>query len=296
VELLLARIFDGLSNGSTYAMIALALVLIFKATTLINFAQGEFAMFGGFIVLVLTFEQGIPMWISVVLAMFLTAVAAAGIERTLIRPFDPSDHLPLVIITLGLFLLVNAIAGIIWRFDPRAFPELFPSGNVFTIGNATLRWYTVFTVITLLVTVALLTLLLNKTKVGLAFRAVSSNLESSQLVGIRVGPTLQFGWAIAAAVGTLGCAVFVADPFRQIQPNVMLTVLIYASAAAALGGLDSLGGAIVGGISIGMVQSVVVPYSPIPNELALAAAVIVLMVVLLFKPSGLFGTAAVERV
>jgi len=296
VELLLARTFDGLSNGSTYAMIALALVLIFKATTLINFAQGEFAMFGGFIVLVLTFEQGIPMWISVFLAMFLTAIAAAGIERTLIRPFDPSDHLPLVIITLGLFLLVNAVAGIIWRFDPRAFPELFPSGNVFTIGNATLRWYTVFTVITLLATVALLTLLLNKTKVGLAFRAVSSNLESSQLVGIRVGPTLQFGWAIAAAVGTLGCAVFVADPFRQIQPNVMLTVLIYASAAAALGGLDSLGGAIVGGIAIGMVQSVVVPYSPIPNELALAAAVLVLMIVLLFKPSGLFGTAAVERV
>lgn len=296
MELLLARIFDGLSNGSTYAMIALALVLIFKATTLINFAQGEFAMFGGFIVLVLTFEQGIPMWISVVLAMFITAVAAAGIERTLIRPFDPSDHLPLVIITLGLFLLINAVAGIIWRFDPRAFPELFPSGNVFSIGNATLRWYTVFTVITLLATVGLLTLLLNKTKVGLAFRAVSSNLESSQLVGIRVGPTLQFGWAIAAAVGTLGCAVFVADPFRQIQPNVMLTVLIYASAAAALGGLDSLGGAIVGGIAIGLVQSVVVPYSPIPNELALAAAVIVLMVVLLFKPSGLFGTSAVERV
>ena len=297
MELLLARTFDGLSNGSTYAMIALALVLIFKATTLINFAQGEFAMFGGFIVLVLTFEQGIPMWISVFLAMFLTAIAAAGIERTLIRPFDPSDHLPLVIITLGLFLLVNAVAGIIWRFDPRAFPELFPSGNVFTIGNATLRWYTVFTVMTLLATVALLTLLLNKTKVGLAFRAVSSNLESSQLVGIRVGPTLQFGWAIAAAVGTLGCAVFVADPFRQIQPNVMLTVLIYASAAAALGGLDSLGGAIFGGIIIGLVQSVLVPYVPfIPNELSLAAAVIVLMVVLLFKPSGLFGTSAVERV
>ncbi len=296
MELLLARIFDGLSNGSTYAMIALALVLIFKATTLINFAQGEFAMFGGFIVLVLSTEQGLPMWLAVIAAMGLTAVAAAGIERTLIRPFDPSDHLPLVIITLGLFLLVNAIAGIIWRFDPRAFPELFPSGNVFAIGNATLRWYTVFTVITLLVTVALLTLLLNRTKVGLAFRAVSSNLESSQLVGIRVGPTLQFGWAIAAAVGTLGCAVFVADPFRQIQPNVMLTVLVYAASAAALGGLDSLGGAIVGGIAIGMVQSVLVPYSPIPNELSLAGAVLVLMVVLLFKPSGLFGTAAVERV
>lgn len=296
MELFLARIFDGLSNGSTYALIALAIVLIFKATTLINFAQGEFAMFGGFVVLVLSAEQGLNMWLAVILAMGLTALAAAGIERTLIRPFDPADHLPLVIITLGLFLLVNAIAGIVWRFDPRAFPELFPSGNVFSIGNATLRWYTVFTVITLLVAVALLTLLLNKTKVGLAFRAVSSNLESSQLVGIRVGPTLQFGWAIAAAVGTLGCAVFVADPFRQIQPNVMLTVLIYAASAAALGGLDSLGGAIIGGIGIGLVQSVVVPYSPIPNELSLAGAVLVLMVVLLFKPSGLFGTASVERV
>ncbi|MEM1333330.1 MAG: branched-chain amino acid ABC transporter permease [Actinomycetota bacterium] len=297
MELFLARVFDGLSNGSTYALIALALVLIFKATTLINFAQGEFAMFGGFIVLVLTFERGFPMWLGVVVAMAITAAFAAGIERTLIRPFDPADHLPLVIITLGLFLLVNAVAGIVWRFDPRAFPELFPSGNLISFGNATLRWYTVFTVITLLVTVALLTLLLNKTKVGLAFRAVSSNLESSQLVGIRVGPTLQFGWAIAAAVGTLGCAVFVADPFRQIQPNVMLTVLIYASAAAALGGLDSLGGAIIGGIGIGFVQSLLVPYVPfIPSELSLAAAVIVLLVVLLFKPSGLFGTAQVERV
>ncbi|MEL6892052.1 MAG: branched-chain amino acid ABC transporter permease [Actinomycetota bacterium] len=296
MELFLARIFDGLSNGSTYALIALALVLIFKATTLINFAQGEFAMFGAFIVLVLATEQGIPMWIAVMLGMIVTAAVAAGVERTLIRPFDPADHLPLVIITLGLFLLINAVAGIVWRFDPRAFPELFPSGNVFSIGNAPLRWYTVFTLITLFVAVGLLTLLLNKTKVGLAFRAVSSNLESSQLVGIRVGPTLQFGWAIAAAVGTLGAAIFVADPFRQLQPNVMLTVLIYASAAAALGGLDSLGGAIIGGLAIGFVQSLLVPYTPIPNELSLAGAVLVLLVVLLFKPSGLFGTAQVERV
>ncbi len=296
MELFLARVFDGLSNGSTDALIALALVLIFKATTLINFAQGEFAMFGAFIVLVLATERGVPMWISMLLGMLITAAVAAGIERTLIRPFDPADHLPLVIITLGLFLFINAVAGIVWRFDPRAFPELFPSGNVFSVGNATLRWYTVFTVVTLLVTVALLTLLLNKTKIGLAFRAVSSNLESSQLVGIRVGPTLQFGWAIAAGVGTLGASIFVADPFRQLQPNVMLTVLIFASAAAALGGLDSLGGAIIGGLAIGFVQSLLVPYTPIPNELSLAGAVLVLLVVLLFKPSGLFGTAQVERV
>lgn len=296
MELFLARIFDGLSNGSTYALIAMALVMIFKATTLINFAQGEFAMFGGFIVLVLATEQGLPMWIAVVVGMLLSALAAAGIERTLIRPFDPADHLPLVIITLGLFLMVNAIAGIIWRFDPRAFPELFPSGNVFSVGNANLTWYTVFTLITVAVVAGGLTLLLNKTKIGLAFRAVSSNLESSELVGIKVGPTLQFGWAIAAAVGTLGVSVFVAAPIRQLEPTVMVVGLIFAVSAAALGGLDSLGGAIIGGLAIGLVQSIAVPYLRIPNELSLAAAVVVLMLVLLFKPSGLFGTPQVERV
>ena len=296
MELFVNRLFDGLSNGSTYALIALALVMIFKATTLINFAQGEFAMIGAFVVLVLASEQGIPMWIAVFLAMLFTALGAAGIERTLIRPFDPADHLPLVIITLGLFLAINAVAGIIWRFDPRAFPELFPSGNAVSFGSATLTWYTVFVVITTLVTASLLTLLLNKTKIGLAFRAVSSNLESSELVGVRVGPTLQFGWAIAAGVGTLGASVYVANPILQLEPTIMIRVLIFAVSAAALGGLDSLWGAIIGGICIGMVQSIVVPYTPIPNEMALATAVVVLMLVLLFKPSGLLGTAQVERV
>ncbi len=270
--------------------------MIFKATTLINFAQGEFAMVGAFIVLVLATEQGVPMWIAVLLGMIISGLAAAGIERTLIRPFDPSDHLPLVIITLGLFLAINAIAGIVWRFDPRRFPELFPSGNAVTIGSATLTWYTVGVVVTTFATASLLSLLLNKTKIGLAFRAVSSNLESSELVGVRVGPTLQFGWAIAAAVGTLGAAVFVANPVLQLEPTIMIRVLIFAVSAAALGGLDSLWGAIIGGIAIGMVQSIVVGYTPIPNEMALATAVVVLMLVLIFRPSGLLGTAQVERV
>lgn len=297
MELFLARVFDGLSNGSTYALIALALVIIYKATTLINFAQGEMAMLGAYIVFVLSTEQGIPIWIALVLGMLISAAIGAGIERTLIRPFDPGDHLPLVIITLGLFLAINALAGIIWGFNPKPFPRLFPAGNAFTFGVATLSWYTVFTVITVVVVVAALTLFLNTTKVGLAFRAVSSNLQSSELVGIRVGPTLQFGWALAAAVGTLGACVFVADPVRQLDPFVMLRVLIFAAAAAALGGLDSLWGAVIGGLVIGLVQSLVVQYIDwIPSEMSLATAVVVLMLVLVFKPSGLFGTAQVERV
>jgi len=297
MELFIARVFDGFSNGATYALIALALVMIYKATTLINFAQGEMAMFGAFIVLVLATEQGLPMWVAVVVGMLLSAAIGAVIERTLIRPFDPADHLPLVIITLGLFLVFGSLAGIIWRFDPRQFPQLFPSGNALSFGVATLTWYTVFVVITVLAVAGLLTLLLAKTKIGLAFRAVSSNLESSELSGIRVGPTLQFGWALAAAVGTLGASIYVADPIRQLEPTVMARVLIFSATAAALGGLDSLWGAIIGGMIIGMVQSIIVQYVPfIPNELSLAVAVLVLVLVLVFKPSGLFGTPAVERV
>ena len=299
MELFLQRLFDAVSNGSTYALVAVALVLIFKATTLINFAQGEMGMLGAFFTLQL-WLWGIPMWIALVLAMILSAILAAGIERVLIRPFDPADHLPLVIITLGLFLMINGVAAIIWRFDPQSFPNLFGDGNAFSIAGANLGWYTIGTIITVIGVLVLLQLLLTRTKIGLAFRAVSSNLESSELVGIRVGPTLQFGWALAAAVGTLAASVFVANPVRQLEPSIMLRVLIFAAAAAALGGLDSLWGAVVGGLSIGLVQSVVVQYAnewfSFPTTMSLAAAVIVLMVVLLVKPAGLFGTAAVERV
>ena len=297
MELFLARLFDGLSSGSTYAVIAVALVLIYKATTLINFAQGELAMLGSFFAYVLAVEQGIPLYLAVLLAMILSAALAAVIERVLIRPFDPADHLPLVIITLGLFLVINAVAGMVWGFDPRRFPRMFPEGNLWTMGIARLRWYTVGTLVTVLILLVLLTLLLKRTKVGLAFRAVSSNLESAGLVGVRSGPTLQFGWALATAVGTLAGAIFVADPFRQLEPSWALRVLIFASAAAVLGGLDSLWGALVGGLGLGLTESIVVGYVDfIPAQMGLATAVLVIIAVLLVRPNGLFGSKTVERV
>lgn len=297
MELFLARLFDGISSGSTYAVIAVALVLIYKATTLINFAQGELAMLGSFFAYILAVEQGIPLYLAIVLAMVLSAVLAAGLERSLIRPFDPADHLPLVIITLGLFLVINAVAGMVWGFDPRSFPEVFPDGNVWSFGIARLRWYTVGTLATVLVLLVLLTLLLKRTKVGLAFRAVSSNLESAGLVGVRAGPTLQFGWMLATAVGTLAGVLFVADPFRQLEPTWAIRVLIFAAAAAVLGGLDSLWGALAGGLILGLVESIAVGYIDfIPSQMGLATAVVVIIAVLLVRPAGLFGTERVERV
>ncbi len=296
MDLFLQRLFDALTNGSTYALIAVAMVLIFKATTLINFAQGEQAMLGAFIVLQL-WKWGIPMWGAVVIGMVFSGILAACLERTFIRKFDPADHLPLVIITLGLFLVINAVAAIVWRFDPLSFPQLFPSGKAVTIGDARLSWYSIFAFGSCLLVLFILQTLLTKTKIGLAFRAVSSNLESSRLCGIKIGKTLQFGWALAAAAGTLGASIYAANPVLQIEPTIMLRALIFSITAAALGGLDSLWGALIGGLTIGFVQSVVVQYIPfIPNEMTLAAAVVVLLIVLTFRPSGFLGTKTVERV
>ncbi|MFV0524726.1 MAG: branched-chain amino acid ABC transporter permease [Acidimicrobiales bacterium] len=319
MTLFLQRLFDGLDNGAIYAVVAIALVLIFKATTLINFAQGELAMFGTFIAYILavpsdqsglsyslgmdSFRPGgfpLGLLVAIIIAMAISAAAGAVIERVLIRPFDPSDHLPVVLITLGIFLILNAVAGYLWKFNPRPFPSLFPSGSgdYIGIGGARLRYTVLGTWIVLGLIGALLWWLLTKTKIGLAFRAVSSNTESARLVGVRVGRTLMFGWALAAAFGTLGGSIVAPKLF--LQPNMMATLLIFSFAAATIGGLDSLVGAVIGGISIGLIESIVVGYlsdiDPAYNNLKLAVAFVVILVVLWFKPSGLFGTSRVERV
>lgn len=321
MQLFLQRLFDGLDNGAVYAVVAVALVLIFKATTLVNFAQGELAMAGTFMAYVLAADPdmagrwipnfgwdaalrpgGFPLGLvlAIVVAMAVSAAVGAVIERVLIRPFDPTDHLPVVLITLGIFLLLNSVAGYIWNFNPRPFPSLFPnaSDDFVGIGGARLR----YTVIGTWAVVGLMGLslwfILTKTKIGLAFRAVSSNTESARLVGVRVGQVLMFGWALAAAFGTLGGALVAPKLF--LQPNMMVTLLIFAFAAATIGGLDSLLGAVVGGVAIGLIQSLLVGYlgdfDPAFIILSLAVAFIVILVVLWFKPSGLFGTARVERV
>ena len=319
MQLFLQRLFDGLDNGAIYAVVAVALVLIFKATTLINFAQGELAMFGTFIAYVLAvspeqsglsyslgmadFSAGpIPLGLlgAIALAMVISAAAGAGIERVLIRPFDPSDHLPVVLITLGLFLILNAVAGYLWNFNPRPFPSLFPSDpdDFIGIGGARLRYAVVGTWLVLGLIGLFLWFMLTRTKVGLAFRAVSSNTESAKLVGVRVGRTLMFGWALAAAFGTLGGAVVAPKLF--LQPNMMATLLIFSFAAATIGGLDSLVGAVVGGLAIGLVESILVGYLGDADSaftvLKLGVAFVVILVVLWFRPAGLFGTARVERV
>lgn len=326
MDLFLQRIFDGLTTGAIYAAVAVALVLIFKATTLINFAQGELAMAGAFIGYIFAVRSDIldfiseedsftKTWVAAILAMIISAAVAMLIERALVRPFDPDDHLPVVLITLGLFLIINAVVGEIFNYQAQnpPMPGLFPNdfddfwriGGVTDAdgdikGGARLFWDAAGIVASLAVMLIILYFLLNKTKMGLAFRAVSSNVESARLVGVRTGRVLGFGWALAAAFGTLG-AILVA-PRLSLQPNMMAVVLIYALAGAAIGGLDSLGGAAVGGLIIGLVNSVGVGYISdfemfeFLRAIPLFLSLIAMLLTLLYRPSGLFGTKRVERV
>lgn len=297
LRLFLERTFDALNNGFIYAAMALALVLIYKATGVVNFAQGNMAMFGTFLAYVLIVEQGTPVWLGIALAMILSAVGGAVIERLFVRPFDPSNHLAITIVTLAWYIILGAVAGVIWAYDPRGFPTPFPGAinDYFTIFGARVRYANLGIWIVVLLTVVVVNNLLRRTKIGLAFRAVSSNLESSRLVGIHTGRTLQFGWALAAAVGTLaGCLI---ARTTYLTPNFMGTVLIYSFAAATLGGLDSVAGAVVGGVLIGLVETMAGGYiGLIGPQLALATALTVIVAVLLGRPSGLFGTKRVERV
>ncbi|MEM9564933.1 MAG: branched-chain amino acid ABC transporter permease [Actinomycetota bacterium] len=309
MQLFLQRLFDGFDNGAVYGIVALSLVLVFKATSLINFAQGELAMFGTFLTYVFAVTLGFADWsvgvlpvglvAALVVGMAISAVAGATVQRTLLRSFDPTEPLPVVLITLGLFLILNALAGFIWSFNPRAFPSLFPNGSddFFAIGGARLRYTVVGTWAVMAVTATTVWFLLTRTKIGLAFRAVSSNVESARIVGVGVGGVLMFGWALASAVGTLGGALVAPKLF--LQPNMMATLLVFAFAAATIGGLDSLVGAVLGGIAMGMIQSVLVGYlgdlNPSLNILNLVIAFAVILVVLWFRPTGLFGTTAVTR-
>jgi len=293
------RFLDALANGFIYGAVALALVLIYKATSIINFAQGNMAMFFTFVAWVLAREQGWPVWLSIITAMALSSLFGASFERIFIRPFDPANHLPITMVTIALVSVLDGAAFLIWAADPKGFPSPFPAKltDQFTLFGAKIFYSTLGIWLTVIVTTILVTVLLSKTKIGLAFRAVSSNLESSRLVGINVGRTLQFGWALAAAIGTLAGCLVLSDTKSLLDPSFMGKILVFSFAAATIGGLDSLVGAVVGGILVGQLQTMIGGYVTfIGSDLVLAVTLLLVIVVLLVRPNGLFGKVRVERV
>ena len=292
MEKLIQVLIDGWATGSLYGALAVAVVLIYRATGIVNFAQGELAMFSTFIAWGLL-EAGLPLGLAVLATLGLSFAGGMLIERLVIRPVEGGEVLTLVIVTLGLYILVNSLAGWIWGFGNRAFPSVFGDGS-FAVGGVDVPVESVGIVAVLIALVGILFAIFQRTKVGLAMRAVSINPDSSRLVGISVGRTLMIGWGVAALVGALAGVLIAPRLFLDV--NFMGAVLIYSFAAATLGGFDSPLGALVGGWIVGIAENLAGTYVDfIGSDLKILVPLTVILVVLLFRPTGLFGSPEVAR-
>jgi branched-chain amino acid transport system permease protein len=285
----LQQIFSGFAAGAIYASLALALVMIYRATDLVNFAQGEMAMFSTYIAWTLV-NAGLPFWGAFLMTIAISFAGGMAIERALIRPVENAPVLAAVVVTIALLLIFNSTAGWIYSYTVQDFPSPFPDRPVF---GALMTTRDLGVIAVTLVMLLLLVVFFRFTATGLAMRAAAQNPDSARLCGIRVGRMLAIGWGLAAAIGaTAGIMV---APVLFLDPNMMGGVLIYAFAGALLGGITSPVGAVVGGLIVGMTENLVGTYL-IASQLKLTVAFALIILVLVFRPNGLFGTAIVRRV
>lgn len=299
MERFLQYFFDGISFGSIYALVALGLVIVYRGSGHLNFAQGELAMISAFLAW-WYHDIGLSPWLAVLVAAATAFVVAAVIERVIIRPIGNRSQFAVVVAAIGLFLGLNALAPFAWRVRvPERFMALFPNEptDFVRIGGAEWRELYIGILAVLAITGVGLWALFQKTRFGLAMRAVASNPESAPLVGIRTGRVLAVSWGLAAAVGALG-GCMVATARGNVDATMMFSIFFAATAAAILGGFDSLVGAVVAGLFLGVFETMVAGYQPdlVGQQLKGVVSLLVILLVLLIRPSGLFGSQRVERV
>jgi len=294
VEEFISYLFIGLGNGAVYAMLGLGLVVIYRSTGLLNFAQGEMAMFATFIVWTLA-DSGLPLWLAMFGGMFGGFVIGVVVHQVVVRPVGDPHQKPLavVIVTIGMFLGFNALAKLIWGADDKTLLNLFGRSGIDIFGTE-VAWQKLGALAVLAIEAVIFWMLFQRTKIGLAMRAVASNPESSALCGIPVTRVLMFGWGLATAIGAVA-GTFTA-PITAVSSNLMQLTLIYAFAAITLGGFDSFVGAIVGGLLVGVLSDVLPRYVDFFEKMPLAPAFILILVVLLVRPEGIFGQRKVSRV
>ena len=290
------RFFDltlnGIANGAIYAAVALSLVLIWRATRILNFAQAGMLMFTTFIAWAVI-DHGASYWVGFVVALLSGLVLGAVIERVIIRPVEGAPALNAIIVTLGVLVLLQAVAGMIWGGNPRSFPPAFSIKGYEIGGRAVL--FSPSDLFTVLVVGALMggvILLFTRTSLGLRMRAAAFAPEVARLVGVRVGHMFTVGWALASVAGSLA-GVLVA-PSVFVAPNSFDAVLVFGFTAAVIGGLESPVGALVGGTTLGLALSYVSGYGG--AELVTLGALVILVAVLMVRPSGLFTRTQARRV
>lgn len=283
---------NGISTGAVYAAVALALVLIWRATRIVNFAQGAMFMFTTFIASAVISSGG-SYWLGFAAALACGLVLGALVERALIRKVEGGPPLNAVIVTLGLLILLEAVAGMIWGNTPRSFPPAF-SIRGYEIGGTRVLFAPndTFTVLVVIATALALRVLFQRTKVGLQMRAAAFEPEVARMLGVRVGRMLTLGWALAALVGSLAGVLIAPSVF--VGPNQFDPLLVFGFTAAIIGGLDRPEGAAVGGVLLGLVLSYVSGYEG--SSLVTLAALVLLVIVLMIRPGGLFSSTRERRV
>jgi branched-chain amino acid transport system permease protein len=285
-------LLTGLGQGAVYAAFALALVLIWRATRVVNFAQGAMAAFTTYLALLVVESTG-SWWVGLLTALAAGLVLGAGVERVVVRRVGPHNELGAVIVTLGLFVALQALASILFGAQFRSFPA--PAGlEGFSFGGVTIALTPSMLITVGAVAVVLLGLvaLFRFTDVGLRMRASAFDGEVARLLGVPVGRMLTLGWALAALVGSLAGVLIAGGSL--VWPAYMDTVIVNGFVAAVLGGLDSPGGAVVGGLAMGVILALVTGY--VGSDLVPLAALAVLVAVLLVRPQGLFARTAARRV
>jgi branched-chain amino acid transport system permease protein len=284
---------SGLTQGMIYAAFALALVLIWRSTRIVNFAQGSMAAATTFIALALI-QAGASYWVALIAALASGFLLGAVIERVIIRPVEGGPELNAVIVTLGLFVAIQALIAIIFGSSFQSFPTPFGVRG-FELGDTTipLTPTNLYVIGAVLLTMALLVALFRFTRIGLAMRASAFSQEVARLLGVKVGGMLTLGWGLAAVVGSLSGLLIAGGAF--VYPAYMDSLIVFGFVAAIIGGLDSPVGAIVGGLILGLALSYVSGYAPRGSALVTISALVILIGVLLVRPGGLFSSSTARR-
>ncbi len=293
MENFLQQVVSGLATGGIYASLALALVMIYQATDVVNYSQGQMAVFSTYLCWSML-NHGVPYWAAFFATMAIAFAGGILIQRIIIRPVQNAPVLTIVIVCIGLLTILNSLAGWIYSYVIQPFPSPFPKEPI-RIGHVVFGPHDLGAIGVTLVLLALVWLFFRFTSLGLAMRAAAHNPVSARLVGIRVGWMLALGWGLAALIGSV--AGMMVAPVIFLEPNMMAGILIYAFASATLGGFTSPGGAVLGGFLVGVIENLAGTYiSFIGTSLKLTVALALIIIVLLVRPSGLLGRAVVQRV
>jgi branched-chain amino acid transport system permease protein len=283
----------GLASGGIYASLAVALVLIYRATEVINFAQGAMAMFTTYIAYQLM-KSGLSYWPAFVATLAIAFVGGVATERVVIKPVERAGVITVVIVTIGLLIGLEGLAAWIWTPQIKTFPSAFPTRGIHA-GGVTFSLQDLGTIGVSIGAVILLWLFFQFTKLGLGMRAAALRPAAARLVGVRVSWMLALGWGLATVLGAI--AGLMIAPSIFLQPTMMDTILIYAFAAAVVGGIENPAGAVVGGLGLGVLLNLLGTYVGfVTSELRLPVALALLLAVIVVRPAGLFGRRVVRRV